>query len=369
MVSIYALVIGWTYAIGSMFALLQDPNFKAIRVRQRFQRGVRHLREPFFIICGFGETGQLLGRFFERANMRYVVVDIDPARVDELLLMDHLSDVPGLAGDARNPENLIAAGLTHRDCRGVVTLTNDDGANLAVAISARLLNDKVPALCRAERREVADNMRSFDTAFVINPFDTFADYLALSIRAPAAYQLARWLTALPGSEVPRTHRPPKGHWVMCGYGRFGRAVVEAAREEGLEITIVDPHDPWDVGLPWVRGLGTEAPTLQEAGIRRAVGIVAGTEDDVNNLSIVVTARDLNPDVYVVIRQNLQTNAPLFKAFPSDSMMVPSQIIAQECLANLTTPLLPAFLHRIKTRGNAWSLKVIEHLESVVARHS
>ncbi|MCB1826465.1 MAG: potassium channel protein, partial [Candidatus Competibacteraceae bacterium] len=59
---IYLSVIGWAYSIGALLALLQDQNFQnAVRV-QRFNRVVRHLREPFYLVCGYGETGQLLCR-------------------------------------------------------------------------------------------------------------------------------------------------------------------------------------------------------------------------------------------------------------------------------------------------------------------
>ena len=57
----------------------------------------------------------------------------------------------------------------------------------------------------------------------------------------------------------------------------------------------------------------------------------------SNLSIVVTARELNPELFVVLRQNLQANQALFDAFESDFTVVPSQIVARECLAILTTP--------------------------------
>ena len=72
-------------------------------------------------------------------------------------------------------------------------------------------------------------------------------------------------------------------------------------------------------------------------------IVAGTDDDVNNLSIVVTAREMNPALYTIVRQNLQANRPLFEAFDADVTMVSSQLIAAECLAVVRTPLLEPFL--------------------------
>ncbi|MBE2295754.1 MAG: NAD-binding protein [Phycisphaerales bacterium] len=359
---IYLSVIGWAYSIGTLLALLQDKNFqKAVRL-QRFNRAVRHMREPFYLVCGYGETGQLICRALDQLQMRAVVVEIDEARVSQLDLHGHTADIPALVADARQPEVLKLAGLTHRHCLGVIALTNDDNANLAIAISVRLLAPKLPALCRAETIEAATNMASFGTRHIINPFDKFGRYLALALGAPAAYHLLEWLTGVPGTTVVPHRDPPRGQWVLCGYGRFGKVMVSALEQAGVLVTVIDREPPPDDSQRhWVRGDGTGVPALLEAGIHNAVGIAACTCDDIDNLSVVVTARSLNPKLFVVLRQNLQANQALFDAFESDFTVVPSRIVARECLAILTTPLLAPFLWQIKQRGDAWASTLLDQL--------
>jgi voltage-gated potassium channel Kch len=358
---IYLSVIGWAYSIGALLALLQDQNFRnAVRL-QRFGQKVQHLREPFYLVCGYGETGQLICRALDQLGLRAVVIEIDEGRVSQLDLHGHSIDIPELAADARQPEVLKLAGLTHRCCRGVIALTNDDNANLAIAIAARLLAPALPALCRAETVETANNMASFGTRHIINPFDKFGRYLALALHAPAAYHLLEWLTGVPGTVVEPHRDPPRGRWVLCGHGRFGKVMVSMLEHEGIPVTIIDHAPPVEGNERWVRGDGAGAPALLAAGIQQAVGIVACTNDDVNNLSIVVTARELNPKLFVVLRQNLQANQALFNAFESDFTVVPSQIVARECLAILTTPLLVPFLSEIKQRGEAWASTLLDQL--------
>ena len=358
---IYLSVIGWAYSIGALLALLQDQNFRsAVRV-QRFGRTVRGLREPFYLVCGYGETGQLICRALDQLRLRAVVIEIDESRVSQLDLHGHSIDIPALAADARQPEVLKLAGLTHRCCRGVIALTNDDNANLAIAIAVRLLAPGLPALCRAESAETANNMASFGTRHIINPFDKFGRYLALALHAPAAYHLLEWLTAVPGTVVEPHRDPPRGRWVLCGHGRFGKVMVSTLEQAAIPVTIIDHAPPVEDHERWVRGDGAGAPALLAAGIEEAVGIIACTNDDVNNLSIVVTARELNPRLFVVLRQNLQANQALFDAFESDFTVVPSQIIGRECLAILTTPLLVPFLGEIKQRGEAWASTLLDQL--------
>lgn len=359
---IYLSVIGWAYSIGSLLALLQDQNFRnAVRL-QRFGQAVRNMREPFYLVCGYGETGQLLCHALDQLGVRAVVIEVSESRVSQLDLHSHTVDIPALAADASQPETLKLAGLTHRYCRGVIALTNDDSANLAIAIATRLLAPELTALCRVETLETAANMASFGTRHIINPFDKFGRYLALALHAPAAYHLLEWLTAVPGTKVEPHRDPPRGHWVLCGYGRFGKVLVSALEQENIPITIIDHDPPLESDhRRWVRGDGSGAPALLEAGIQQAVGIVASTNDDVNNLSIVVTARKLNARLFVVLRQNLQAHQALFDAFESDFTVVPSQIIARECLAILTTPLLAPFLWQIKQRGESWASTLLDQL--------
>ncbi len=360
---IFASVFGWAFLVARLIALAQDRAFRAALVAHRFARQVRALSDAFYLICGFGETGMLVGRALDDLGIRVVVIDIDEARVQELDLIDFGQNVPGLIGDARLPANLLGAGLVKRECRGVIALTNDDQANLAVAMSVRLLNPKIPVLARAMSRETAANMASFATDHIINPFATFGRYLALAVASPGSSQLLRWLTGMPGTMLRPETAPPRGHWVVCGYGRFGRECVRALCNHGLDVTIIDPAEQPQEGVRTIRGIGTEAEPLLAAGIARSVGIVAGTDDDVTNLSIVVTAREINQNLFTVVRQNQQANHALFDAFEADITMVTSEIIAHECLARIHTPLLARFLILAREQGEDWSDALVARLKA------
>ncbi|NMG14707.1 potassium channel family protein [Aromatoleum bremense] len=359
---IYLSVIGWAYSVGTVFALLADRSLQLAIRTHRFLRAVKRLREPFYLVCGYGETGRLICSALDQLGYRAVVVECDEVKAGEIDLHSYRADVPTMCADARNPDLLQFAGLTHPYCIGVIALTNDDSANLAIAIAARLLAPKIPALCRAETPETAANMASFGTRYIINPFEKFAEYLSLALHAPAAWHLLTWLTGLPGTTVERERDPPPGGWIVCGHGRFGRVLVQAMEQESaVSITIIDREPSDDPHHRWVQGDGTGAAALEQAGVREAAGIIAGTGNDVDNLSIAVTARELNPALFVILRQNHYANHSLFEAYDSDVDVVPSEIIAHECLAILTTPLLVPFLNEVKRRDEPWCAALLDRL--------
>src|SRR5690606_17155293 len=124
---------------------------------------------------------------------------------------------------------------------------------------------------------------------------------------PSAWMLLRWLTGFRYSRHTTDSVPPRGRWIVCGHGRFAAGLIDVMDDEALEITIIDPDPPDEIDHRWVVGDATGEVTLLRAGVREADGIIAGTNSDLDNLSIVVTARELNPALFVIARQNRYAN--------------------------------------------------------------
>jgi Trk K+ transport system NAD-binding subunit len=125
-------------------------------------------------------------------------------------------------------------------------------------------------------------------------------------------------------------------------------MVEVLEAMDQAVTVVDVHPERVAARPGsVLGRGTEASTLEEAGVRKAVGVIAGTGDDVDNLSIILTARELNDDLFFVARQERPQNDQLFDNSGADLIARPSVIVGRRILALATTPLLKTFLDHIE----------------------
>jgi voltage-gated potassium channel len=365
-VTLYLTVIAWIYAIGVLLNLIQNQAFQRVVVANRFARMVKRIHEPFYLICGFGDTGKALVRALTDRGMRAVVLDANDDDIQFMGLQNFTIDVPGLCADCSVPHNLIKGGLKHPHIKGIVALTNREAVNLKIAITSKLLNPDLPVICRGETQQYEDNMASFGTDHIIDPFTIFADQIALALRKPGIFLLYNWLTGVPDSRIPEPIFPPEGIWILCGYGRFGKAMHTKLSESGVNVVTIE-NDPQNTQCPpdSIIGWGTEACTLQEAGIESAVGLVAGTEIDANNLSIVMTAQQLNPNLFVVIRQNRRTNRGLFQSIHSDLVMEPSEIVAREVRVLLTMPLLPLFLSEAYKQEKDWANRVATHIIAII----
>ncbi|MDC0947851.1 NAD-binding protein [Gammaproteobacteria bacterium] len=428
LICIYTSVIAWLYAIGKLLALFQDSAFQRSMKRLTFRRQVRAMREDYWVLCGYGEPGQQLLRRFALHHRPLVVIDRSLNRLDQMALNDLSMEPPFLVADANDVSVIEDAMANRRYCRGVIALTDDDATNLKIAITTRLLIDRpidpeqqresrqpeadeseLPAnggtaaslwrrhaarhratrssdtqgrlqhwfrrqpppppmaiIARAQDQDSVANLLSFNTDFALDPFALYGELLRHSLGQPNAYRLRRALVSEPGQDFPSRVNPPRGLWIVCGYGRFGHSAAVALQASGCSVTVIE-LDPNCADLPenTIIGRGTEAPTLVKANIDEAVGLIAGADHDVNNLSIALTARQLNPQLFIVARQNDSGNQPLFRRAPIDQIASHSVLLAARIATLIMAPLTAQFLDAATARNDDdWTLALIKRMQLI-----
>ena len=360
---IYMSVIAWAYAFGTVLSLIQDRGFREALSLQRFERRVLHFREPFLLIVGYGQAGSLLAKALDRRERRIVVMDIDPTQIEQLDLASYRADVPALTADARDPNELMRAGLTHPQCEGVIALTDDDEANLAVVMAAHLLRPGLRVVARCGDSAIIDRMRSFGRPMIVDAFNLYGDELMRAVANPQTFRLMRWLSGSLDDTLPEVPRVPReGRWVVCGYGQFGGHLVKDLRRQGLSVTVIDPDPPQpQPGLEPIKGEGTDPDVLAAADLRSAVAFVATTHNDFSNVSLLETARRKNPELFLVGRQNDASTAALFEALNVASVLVPTRLVALEVMARIGTPMLWRFLQGAQNKPDSWAEPLLERL--------
>ncbi len=359
-------VIAWLYSIGTLLGLILDKQFQAAFHSNRFSKQVRWLREPFYIVCGFGNTGSMTVSGLLARGIRAVVIERDESTVRMMKLEDKYSRMPALAGHAEDRHILELAGLQLANCCGVIAITSDDHVNLTVAITVKLLRPEISVLARSENQRVCDNMASFGTDSIVNPYRIFSERLSLALSSPIKYLVQDWLIGVPGSELSKVLKPPMGRWIVCGAGRFGALMVAQLEQSGMPVTVVDVHQERLPGYTHaILGRGTEAHTLVEADIDTAVGIVAATGDDIDNLSIVMTAHHLNPDLFFIARQERRQHDELFDSSKANLVARRSLIVARQILSVVSTPLLQSFMQHLIRSAEDFAEQTAARLKDVL----
>jgi voltage-gated potassium channel len=100
------------------------------------------------------------------------------------------------------------------------------------------------------------------------------------------------------------------HYILCGYGRVGSTVARELVHGGHPLVVIDIEAESLAraaadGHLVVQGDATSDATLRLAGIERARGLVTTIDTDANNVYVTLSARSLNPDLFIVARANAE----------------------------------------------------------------
>ena len=140
----------------------------------------------------------------------------------------------------------------------------------------------------------------------------------------------------------------KDHYIICGYGRIGQMVAGEIQTQKHDLVVVE-NDP-DVleklereGTPFIKGDASEEENLITAGIARASGLISAVSSDGDNLYIVLTARSLNPDLFILSRASEAKSIKKLQSVGADRVVSPYLIGARKMAQALLRPTVADFL--------------------------
>ncbi|MDD3119297.1 MAG: NAD-binding protein [Victivallales bacterium] len=109
----------------------------------------------------------------------------------------------------------------------------------------------------------------------------------------------------------------KDHIIICGGGKMGEAVLMQLLQEDIADVVMIENDAVRAAaleehkVPVIQGDAREERTLRQAAIERAVALVAVLGNDADNLFLVLTAREMNPDLKIIARSEMAANQHKF----------------------------------------------------------
>jgi len=363
--SIFIGVIGWFYAIGTLVSLLQDKKLIAQLQISSFSRKVKQLKEPFIIILGYNNvTKELINKLI--TSKRIVVIDKDQEKIDELELENFIPEVYGLAADVNNPEVLKIAGIKKRNCKAVIVLFDNDFKNTKIALLSRLLNERINLIVKSTTKEQTEHLKNLGIQNIIDPFHLVANRFYLAITSPSLW-LLEMMVFEHSLHIRKEEFLPKGKYVICGYGRMGKALGDSLIRAGLEYSYIDLKSTTykKKKNSAIFGDAEDYKTLIKAGVKEAVAIISATKDDLINLTILLTAKKINPDIYTIGRENTLEDVTIFNSAKIDRIYVLEDVISEYVHKITRLPLSHIFLSEIHKQNELWGEELVEKLKSYV----
>ena len=153
------------------------------------------------------------------------------------------------------------------------------------------------------------------------------------------------------------------HYVICGYGRVGQRLAEDLEQAKRPFVVVDMADKEIARLReeqhlHVQGNAEEEETLQDAGIERARGLILALPEDSSNVFVALTARELNPDLFILARTVDHDNRSKLLNAGVDKVIAPSEVGADRMAQVVLRPNVDEFMEQVLHAG-ALTLQIDE----------
>ena len=156
----------------------------------------------------------------------------------------------------------------------------------------------------------------FHEVHTLNPDGRFLTiFLIISGLTIGAYGITNFTSYIVSGQIVQTLRGRrmekriqslKKHIIVAGYGKLGREIAEELSQSNADFVVVEQDEEHcqaaeEKGYMVVRGDASEEETLERTGIKNAYALVAALTGDAGNVMVTITAREMNPDLYIVAR--------------------------------------------------------------------
>jgi len=141
----------------------------------------------------------------------------------------------------------------------------------------------------------------------------------------------------------------KNHYIICGYGRIGQVLYNHIQAHPQHDTVVVEKNPEMVSrmesdhVLYVPGDASDEEILIQAGIKRAKTLIAVLATDIDNVFLVLTARQLNPGIYIIARASNQRAKSKLLAAGANHVESPYDTGAVSMAQRILRPSVSSFL--------------------------
>ena len=147
-----------------------------------------------------------------------------------------------------------------------------------------------------------------------------------------------------------------GHFILCGYGRVGREIARTFTEERIAFVVIDINPDSlaraaEQGLTVITGDAADVETLKAAGVERAKGLITCIDSDENNVYVTLSARVLNPNLFIVARANRDDTEPKLRLAGASRIISPYTIGGRRMASLAMRPTAVEFVDTVLSANN------------------
>ena len=163
--------------------------------------------------------------------------------------------------------------------------------------------------------------------------------------------------------MQRTIDKMRGHVIVCGFGRIGAVVAKELMVEGCDVVVVERElrlveELKLANIPHVAGDATKDESLETAGLSRAKALVSALSDDAANVYVTLTARQLNPGIFIVARSDAPEHSQRLMRAGANQVLFPHRYGGLRMAQSVLRPTVLGFMD-LAMRGDIEDLQIEE----------
>lgn len=225
----------------------------------------------------------------------------------------------------------------------------------------------------SEVRPLDTEAKIFTVVLIVTSVFIFA----FAISVITEYILSRnALQLLKKKKVKNKISSLSSHVIICGFGRNGNQAAERLKAYNRPFVVIEKDreviEKFEEEILFVEGDANEDDTLIEAGIDRAQYLITAMPDDAANLFVVLSARQLNNNLFIISRASQITSQKKLKLAGADKVIMPDKIGGDHMASLVVIPDLITFMDKLSTEGeNTTNLEevTIESFMTKIDNHS
>jgi voltage-gated potassium channel len=176
------------YTATEILRIVLTGELQELLGRRYMARSLAELRNHL-IVCGFGRMGKFVCQEFSKQGLSFVIIDQEA----EILRGFHLPHGLPLVGDATSDDVLREAGVER--ARALITVLASDADNLYITMSARLLNERLFIVARAEAEPAEAKLQRAGANRVVSPYAIGGFRVAQAVLRPAVVDFIELATS------------------------------------------------------------------------------------------------------------------------------------------------------------------------------
>ena len=205
-----------------------------------------------------------------------------------------------------------------------------------------------------EVHELSSSGKIFTILLIVVSFGTFAYSISSITLYVLDGEFRRYFKDL---SITKKVNKISNHIIICGYGRNGKQAVSELTMHKKPFILIEQDSKiieelrTEAKISFIQGDATHEKTLEKAGISRAKALITTLPKDADNMFVVLTAREMNPDLLIISRASEENSDKKLRRAGADNVIMPDKIGGAHMASLVIKPDVIEFMDYVMGQGN------------------